>query len=681
VATTVARLQAVLGADTGQFDRAMSKSETRMHRAGKAAGVLGIALAGALAIGVKHAISDASDLHEQITKTDVVFGKNAKTVEKWATGLAKSFGLSDRAALEATTTYGNMLKPMGIAPRLVKKMSTGLTELAGDMASFNNADPSETLKAIQSGLANQVRPLRRFGVFLDQDRIKLEAVTSGLVHAQVDHAKLRLEQIKLTETTKAAGEAASKYGKDSEQYKKAVAEVAYEESKVQKLLEGKVPTLTSAQKAQAAYNIIMRDTKDTQGDFIRTSGGVANQQRILRAEMENLSATMGKDLLPVMVQVMSALTTMLEFLNKNSKLAKVLAIALGVLTVALLAAAAAQTLMNLAVLANPYVAAAVAIIALTTAMFILTQRSKTARIVIEALAVAIGLGLIVALVELIRNFHAVTTAVGNAWEKLKDVPAGAFSKALDVVHGAIRDINAAIHAMVRALEKVVDAFKWIIDNAKKIGGVFGAIGGAVGKVGGVVGGIGDGLGRVKQNVVTGGSGAAEGKRFGVGRQLWDEIGIGEALGLHVTSGFRPGARTKHGTLSDHALHAAVDMSDGTSGPSAAKANFFRAMIGRKEIRQAFYDPLGSVFNGVWSSYREGGHTDHVHVAEYDKGGFLRPGWNLAYNGLGRPEPVGGDVIIPVSVGGEHIATVVFDMLRRKARTYEKRNLRGAFGNI
>lgn len=26
---------------------------------------------------------------------------------------------------------------------------------------------------------------------------------------------------------------------------------------------------------------------------------------------------------------------------------------------------------------------------------------------------------------------------------------------------------------------------------------------------------------------------------------------------------------------------------------------------------------------------------------YDRGGYLRPGWNLAYNGTGRPEPVGG----------------------------------------
>lgn len=33
------------------------------------------------------------------------------------------------------------------------------------------------------------------------------------------------------------------------------------------------------------------------------------------------------------------------------------------------------------------------------------------------------------------------------------------------------------------------------------------------------------------------------------------------------------------------------------------------------------------------------HMDHVHVSLFDKGGFLKPGWNLSYNGTGQPEAV------------------------------------------
>lgn len=669
MATTVARLQAVLGADTRGFDRAMNQSETRMHRAGRAAGILGGILAGALAVGAKHAISDASDLHEQINKTEVVFRKNGKAVVEWGNHLAKSFGLSDRAALQYAATFGNMLKPMGISIEKTTVMSKRLTELAGDMASFNNASIDDTLRAIQSGLANQVRPLRQYGVFLDQTRIKLEAVNLGIVHAQVDTAKLTVERIKLNDATKAAGEALAKHGKGSEEYAKAAAQVAYEESKVQKLLEGKVPELTAAQKAQAAYSLIVRDTADAHGDFTRTAGGLANQQRILEAEYENVSAQLGTALLPLMTKLMGLLLVILGYLQKHTKQTKLLAIALGALAAALLAAAAAQTLMNLAVLANPYVAATVALVALTAAMYVLTARSKTARIVIEGLAVAIGLGLIVAVVELIRNFNSVSSAIKGA--------AGAIT---GVLSGAVRGINAQIHGMVRALEKVVDAFKWIVDNAKKIGGVLGGIGGALGGAAGKLNPFGDAVrsaGSAAGHGTTKGA-AAAGRQFNIGRQLWDEIAIGQKFGLRVTSGYRPGAVTKHGTPSDHGRNpsAAVDM----SGSAQGMASTFMALVGRREVRQAFYDPLGSIFGGVRSTYREGGHSDHIHIAEYDKGGFLRPGWNLAYNGLGRPEPVGGgNITIPISIGGEHMVTVVFDMLRRKAKVFENRNGRPAFG--
>jgi SLT domain-containing protein len=55
------------------------------------------------------------------------------------------------------------------------------------------------------------------------------------------------------------------------------------------------------------------------------------------------------------------------------------------------------------------------------------------------------------------------------------------------------------------------------------------------------------------------------------------------------------------------------------------------------------NPLANIYAGLnyaihrygtaWTSVLGQGHG-------YDRGGFLRPGWNLAYNGTGRPEPVG-----------------------------------------
>jgi phage-related protein len=106
-------------------------------------------------------------------------------------------------------------------------------------------------------------------------------------------------------------------------------------------------------------------------------------------------------------------------------------------------------------------------------------------------------------------------------------------------------------------------------------------------------------------------------------------------GLSVTSGLRPGAITANGTPSDHGIGKALDVAGSASG----MAGFFRSLIGNPAVKQAFYDPLGSIFGGRQSPYIEGGHNDHVHVATYDKGGVLRPGWTLAHNGTGRNEYV------------------------------------------
>jgi hypothetical protein len=124
----------------------------------------------------------------------------------------------------------------------------------------------------------------------------------------------------------------------------------------------------------------------------------------------------------------------------------------------------------------------------------------------------------------------------------------------------------------------------------------------------------------------------------------------QGMGLRVTSGLRPGAITANGTPSDHGAGKALDLSNGYNTPQMAA--FFKSLIGNPAVKQAFYDPLGSIFGGKWSSYKEGGHTDHVHVATYDKGGWLMPGLTLAHNGTGRPERVGGAVgVVNVTVHG------------------------------
>jgi hypothetical protein len=57
------------------------------------------------------------------------------------------------------------------------------------------------------------------------------------------------------------------------------------------------------------------------------------------------------------------------------------------------------------------------------------------------------------------------------------------------------------------------------------------------------------------------------------------------------------------------------------------AEFFRRLPDDNVVKQQLYEPLGS----VWPDYREGGHTDHKHVATYDRGGILKPGMTIKFN--------------------------------------------------
>ena len=218
------------------------RTKSNFAKIGKAAAIgLGAGLAGA-AVLTKKSVDAAVDLGEQINKTRVVFKGSEKDILRWSKTTASGIGTSRREALEAAGTFGNMLVPMGLARDRAADMSQRMVTLAADMASFNNASPAETLDAIRAGLAGETEPLRRYGIFLNEARINQQAMKMGLIETGEE--------------------------------------------------------LTAKQKALATYGIILKDTADTQGDFGRTSESLANQQRILRAQVENLGARLGKSLIP-----------------------------------------------------------------------------------------------------------------------------------------------------------------------------------------------------------------------------------------------------------------------------------------------------------------------------------------------------------------------------------------------
>lgn len=237
----------------------VESSASKLSDFGKKAGVAfaaAAAAAGAFAVKIGiDAVKAASDLSETISKVGVLFGESAKDIEKFADGAASSLGQTKQQALDAAATFATFGKAAGLSGKDLSKFSIDFVKLSSDLASFNNTSPEAAINAIGSALRGEAEPLRAYGVLLDDASLRQAALELGIIS-----------------TTKNA--------------------------------------LTPQQKVLAAQELIYKQTGAAQGDFERTSDGLANKTRILTAQLENAKVTIGEALLPIVLE----LTT---FFSKN----------------------------------------------------------------------------------------------------------------------------------------------------------------------------------------------------------------------------------------------------------------------------------------------------------------------------------------------------------------------------
>lgn len=288
-----------IDSDTAAGEKAATGS---LQRIGGTATKVGIGMTAGLTVPIlamaKTGVDAASDLAESNSKVGVVFEDNAEKVRAFASTAAESLGMSEQKALEATGTFGNLFRALGTGSDDAARMSTELVTLAADLASFNNANPEDVLLALRSGLLGEAEPLRQFGVSLSAARIEAEALASGLVKPTQNLTKVTEATLKVEEANWKLQKAMKENGEGSYEVEKARLAVTKAEEAMAAATEGSVEELTAAQKAQAAYQVIMKDTALAQGDFERTSDGLANRQRIVAAQFEDTKAALGESLLP-----------------------------------------------------------------------------------------------------------------------------------------------------------------------------------------------------------------------------------------------------------------------------------------------------------------------------------------------------------------------------------------------
>lgn len=257
---------------------------------------------GAIAVLGKQAVSTASDISESLTKNEQLFGRWAATIDKASRSSAASFGISRRSFLEYTGVFGNLARAQGISDKASSGMSTNLTRLAADLASFNNTSIDDALEALRSGLVGETEPMRKFGVALSATAVQTEAARTGLLKVDKSSADYQTRIVNLQKAEAARAQALREHGSDSLQTRDATAKLSKAQEQLAKTVSGASAKLTPQQKILATQSLIFRQTDKAQGDFSRTSKGLANQQRILRASWEDATGELGDRLLPTMTR-------------------------------------------------------------------------------------------------------------------------------------------------------------------------------------------------------------------------------------------------------------------------------------------------------------------------------------------------------------------------------------------
>lgn len=211
----------------------------------------------------KSAIELGSDITEVENVVDTAFGSMADSAYKFAETATEKFGLSELAAKQYSSTMMSMMKSSGMAQKQAAKMATTLTGLAGDMAAFYGIESGEMFEKLQSAMSGESDALRSLGINMSVANLESYALSQGI-------------------------------------------RKSYSEMSV-------------AEQTMLRYNYILARTAGIQGSAAKAAGTYAGQMRILKANLQSLSAIIGQGLIAALLPAIKLLNKFMEKLMQAAK--------------------------------------------------------------------------------------------------------------------------------------------------------------------------------------------------------------------------------------------------------------------------------------------------------------------------------------------------------------------------
>ena len=246
--------------DTSGVQNGVSAIRQSFNGLGSVVKKIGILIGGAFAIGKlaqfgKECVELGSNLAEVQNVVDVTFTTMSDKVNEFAKNAMTSAGLSETMAKQYVGTFGAMSKSFGFSEQQAYDMSTALTQLTGDVASFYNISQDEAYTKLKSVFTGETETLKDLGVVLTQNALDQYALANG-------------------------------YGKTTS-------------------------AMTEQEKVALRLAFVQKQLSAASGDFIRTSDSWANQVRVMQLQLQSLKATVGQGLINLFTPVLRVINILL----------------------------------------------------------------------------------------------------------------------------------------------------------------------------------------------------------------------------------------------------------------------------------------------------------------------------------------------------------------------------------
>ena len=189
-------------------------------------------------------IEKSNSYQEDLNLFTVALGQYAEEAQAYAQKVSDAMGIDTGEWMRAQGVFNTLLTGFGNVSDRAYTMSTNLTQLGYDLASFFNISVADAMQKLQSGISGELEPLRRLGYDLSQARLEAVALSLGIDKA--------------------------------------------------------VSAMTQAEKAELRYYAIMTQVTTAQGDMARTLQSPANQLRILKAQLEMCARSIGNIFIPAL---------------------------------------------------------------------------------------------------------------------------------------------------------------------------------------------------------------------------------------------------------------------------------------------------------------------------------------------------------------------------------------------